>query len=74
MRNYLLPLIQNMYIDLIKTKKEYKNFFVFFHSFSLHCRKLAVVGQRCSPDCLQDFSLASSLLLIITTNPFHEII
>ena len=29
MRNYLLPLIQNMYIDLIKTKKEYKNFFVF---------------------------------------------
>ena len=28
MRNYLLPLIQNMYIDLIKTKKEYKSFFI----------------------------------------------
>lgn len=65
MRNYLLPLIQNMYIDFIKTKKEYKKL-LFFLIHSIY-RNQAVVEQGC---CLQDVSFTSfcysSLLQIIT--------
>ena len=72
MRNYLLPLIQNVYIDFIKTKKEYEKLFVFFLIHSIYIAESKVllgrdVGQIVFKILVWLRHYYSSLLLIKTT-------